>query len=437
MSLIFYAWGEPKYILVLLISSFIEYIGALYIDANKNTKRAKIALAVSVSLSLSFLLVFKYLNFFIETNNTIFNANVKLLGLTLPIGISFYTFQTITYVVDVYRGTAKVQKSFANLLLYISMFPQLIAGPIVKYVDIDEQLRYRESDIKDISYGVTRFLIGLAKKAIIANYAGQIVKNYLDGNLNKISMIGAWAGIISYAFQIYFDFSGYSDMAIGLGHIFGFKYPENFNYPYISKSITEFWKRWHISLTTFFREYVYIPLGGNRKNHVINLLIIWFLTGMWHGASWNFIIWGLYYFIFIVIEKLFLGNILENCPKIISWLYTMLVVLIGWVFFYYTDLSSINQLLNAMFSFGISSDFSNATDLVYLRNRLPFFIIAITASTPVSKYVKCLYKKLSNRRFIDAILLDTLTILFDIALLYYSTAALVGSSYNPFLYFRF
>ena len=310
MSLLFYAWGEPKWIIVMIISSFVEYCGGLLIDKYKDTWKAKIALGVSVSISLLFLIIFKYFDFFATTSNSLFNTEIGILGLGLPIGISFYTFQTITYTVDVYRGRAGVQKSFADLLLYVSMFPQLIAGPIVRYVDIDEQIRNRSVNIKDASYGVTRFLIGLAKKALLANFAGQIVKDFLTGDLNKISVVGAWIGIISYAFQIYFDFSGYSDMAIGLGHMFGFKYVENFNYPYISKSISEFWKRWHISLTTFFREYVYIPLGGNRKHHVFNLLIVWFLTGMWHGASWNFILWGLYYFVFIVIERLFLGNIL-------------------------------------------------------------------------------------------------------------------------------
>ncbi|MEG0979055.1 MAG: MBOAT family O-acyltransferase [Oscillospiraceae bacterium] len=436
MSLLFYAWGEPKWIIVLIISTFVEYCGGLLIDKYQGTWKAKVALGVSVTIALSFLGLFKYYDFFATTTNNLFGSDITLLGLGLPIGISFYTFQTITYSVDVFRGRAKVQKSFSDLLLYVSMFPQLIAGPIVRYVDIDEQIRNRSVDVKNAAYGVTRFLIGLAKKALLANFAGQIVKDYLVGDLNKISVVGAWIGIISYTLQIYFDFSGYSDMAIGLGHMFGFKYVENFNYPYIAKSVSDFWKRWHISLTTFFREYVYIPLGGNRKNHVLNLLIVWFLTGMWHGASWNFIIWGLYYFVFIVIERLFLGNILEKIPKFFSHLYTLLVVMIGWVFFYFDDISKLNQMLSIMFGFGGVS-FSHITDSTYIINRLLFFIIAIIACTPVSERVKNVIQKLSNRNLFCQIIADIIVIAFNILLLVICTAALVGTSYNPFLYFRF
>lgn len=435
-SLLFYAWGEPKYILVLLVSSFVEYIGGLVIDRNRGSWKAKTALIVSVAVSLSFLAIFKYLDFFIDTANTFMNTKIKLFGLALPIGISFYTFQTITYTVDVYRGNAKVQKSFLNLLLYISMFPQLIAGPIVKYVDIDEQIRHRNTNIKDISYGISRFLIGLAKKSLIANFAGKIVNDFMDSDLNTISIAGAWIGIVGYAIQIYFDFSGYSDMAIGLGHMFGFRYPENFNYPYIATSITEFWKRWHISLTTFFREYVYIPLGGNRKHHVFNLLIIWFLTGMWHGASWNFILWGLYYFVYIVIERLFLGNILEKCPKVISWFYTMVVVLVGWVFFYYTDISNINRFLLIMFGFG-NVPVINVTDSVYFLNRIPFFIVAFIGCIPVAKLAKKYAQKLSKVNLFSGVVVDVVNVAFNAILLFVCTATLVGTSYNPFLYFRF
>jgi len=436
MSLFFYAWGEPKWIIILILSSFVEYLGGLAIDKYKDTWKAKASLIMSVTISLFLLALFKYFDFFASTTNSLLGTDISLLGLGLPIGISFYTFQTITYSVDVYRGRAKVQKSFADLLLYICMFPQLIAGPIVRYVDIDEQIRNRIINIKDASYGVTRFLIGLGKKALLANFSGQIVKDFLVGDLNKISVVGAWIGIIGYSLQIYFDFSGYSDMAIGLGHMFGFKYVENFNYPYISKSISEFWKRWHISLTTFFREYVYIPLGGNRNHHVFNLLIVWFLTGLWHGASWNFIVWGLYYFVFIIIELLFLGKLLDKIPKVFSHIYTLLVVVVGWVFFYFDDISSLNQMLAIMFGLG-NTAFTNITDSVYFLNRLPFFIVAIIACTPVSKYVKLAMLDLSNKNLFGKMLTDILNIAFNILLLILCTAALVGTSYNPFLYFRF
>lgn len=436
MSLFFYAWGEPKWIIVLLLSSYVEYLGGLGIDKYKGTWKAKASLTVSVIISLSFLMLFKYFDFFAGTVNGVFGTDIRLLGLGLPIGISFYTFQTITYSVDVYRGRAKVQKSFADLLLYICMFPQLIAGPIVRYVDIDEQIRYRKVTIKDASYGVTRFLIGLSKKALLANFAGQIVNELIAGDLNKLSVLGAWIGIIGYSFQIYFDFSGYSDMAIGLGHMFGFKYVENFNYPYISRSISEFWKRWHISLTTFFREYVYIPLGGNRKNHAFNLFIVWFLTGMWHGASWNFIIWGLYYFVFIMLEILFLGKILSKIPKIFSHLYTLLVVIIGWVFFYFDDIGKLKQMLSIMFGLGETS-LANITDFAYFSNRLFFFVIAIIACTPIAKYIKKAMCKFSEKSLLNQYTSDLVNIIFNVVLLILCTSALVGSSYNPFLYFRF
>jgi len=436
MSLFFYAWGEPRWIVVLLLSSYVEYLGGLRIDKYKGTWKAKASLIASVVISLSFLVIFKYFDFFASTVNSVFKTDIGLLRLGLPIGISFYTFQTITYSVDVYRGRAKVQKSFADLLLYICMFPQLIAGPIVRYVDIDEQIRDRKVNIKDASYGVTRFLIGLSKKALLANFAGQIVKELIAGDLNKLSVLGAWIGIIGYSFQIYFDFSGYSDMAIGLGHMFGFKYVENFNYPYISKSISEFWKRWHISLTTFFREYVYIPLGGNRKNHALNLLIVWFLTGMWHGASWNFIIWGLYYFVFIMLENLFLRKLLNKIPRVFSRLYTLLVVIVGWVFFYFEDIGKLKQMLSIMFGFG-GIPFSNVTDFAYFSNRLFFFIIAIIACTPVARYVKELLYKFSEKSLRCESLVDITNIIFNLILLILCTSALVGSSYNPFLYFRF
>lgn len=303
MSLLFYAWGEPKWIILMIVTTLIDYGAGLLVDQYRGQKLAKWALAGSVVITLSFLAVFKYLGFFNQNLNQIFGAELPTQIFNLPIGISFYTFQAITYVVDVYRGKAQVQRSYANLLLYVALFPQLIAGPIVRYTDIAAQLENREMTLPGFSKGITRFVTGLGKKVLLANIAGQVATSLIGGDLSKASVLGAWLGIFAYTFQIYFDFSGYSDMAIGLGHMFGFTYVENFNYPYISKSITEFWRRWHISLSTFFRDYVYIPLGGNRRHQLRNMFIVWALTGLWHGASWNFVLWGLYYFVFLHIPS--------------------------------------------------------------------------------------------------------------------------------------
>ncbi len=438
MSLFFYAWGEPKWIILMLISTAVEYFGAIMVDQYKEERPeiAKAALAVSVSVSLGFLFIFKYFDFFAFNFNQTFNTNISLLGFTLPIGISFYTFQTITYIVDVYRGKAEVQRSYPRLLLYVSMFPQLIAGPIVKYIDVEKQLTARTSSGRKVGDGAFRFLVGLSKKAIFANVAGEIAKQFLDGNLKELSVVGAWMGILAYTLQIYYDFSAYSDMAIGLGKIFGFDYPENFNYPYISKSITEFWKRWHISLTTFFREYLYIPLGGNRKHHVINLLIVWALTGLWHGAAWNFILWGLYYYLIIVLERLFLGDVLERCPKVLQHIYTMFLVIIGWGFFYFDDMERLKSFFWIMF--GINGNpFANITDKSVFINHILFFAVAIIAATPVAKIIRKYFTKLSAKSSTMGYVCDTALILTGVFLLFINTAALVGSTYNPFLYFRF
>jgi len=438
MSLFFYAWGEPKWIILMLISTAVEYFGAIMVDQYKEERPeiAKAALAVSVSVSLGFLFIFKYFDFFAFNFNQTFNTNISLLGFTLPIGISFYTFQTITYIVDVYRGKAEVQRSYPRLLLYVSMFPQLIAGPIVKYIDVEKQLTARTSSGRKVGDGAFRFLVGLSKKAIFANVAGEIAKQFLDGNLKELSVVGAWMGILAYTLQIYYDFSAYSDMAIGLGKIFGFDYPENFNYPYISKSITEFWKRWHISLTTFFREYLYIPLGGNRKHHVINLLIVWTLTGLWHGAAWNFILWGLYYYLIIVLERLFLGDFLERCPKVLQHIYTMFLVIIGWGFFYFDDMERLKSFFWIMF--GINGNpFANITDKSVFINHILFFAVAIIAATPVSKIIRKYFTKLSAKSQTMGFVCDAVLVLTGVFLLFVNTAALVGSTYNPFLYFRF
>lgn len=436
MSLLFYAWGEPKWIILMIVTTLIDYGAGLLVDQYRGQKLAKWALAGSVVITLSFLAVFKYLGFFNQNLNQIFGAELPTQIFNLPIGISFYTFQAITYVVDVYRGKAQVQRSYANLLLYVALFPQLIAGPIVRYTDIAAQLENREMTLPGFSKGITRFVTGLGKKVLLANIAGQVATSLIGGDLSKASVLGAWLGIFAYTFQIYFDFSGYSDMAIGLGHMFGFTYVENFNYPYISKSITEFWRRWHISLSTFFRDYVYIPLGGNRRHQLRNMFIIWALTGLWHGASWNFVLWGLYYFVFLAIEKLFLGKFLEKLPAVVGHAYALFIIVVGWVFFYFDDVSRLGQMLKLMFGFSGQAGVL-PTDTVLLKNHLVFFLVAIIACIPVSKLVKALLIRFSRKGPVQESLAGAAGILYDVALLFFSTAALVGASYNPFLYFRF
>lgn len=436
MSLLFYAWGEPKWIILMIVTTLIDYGVGLLVDQYRGQKLAKWALAGSVVITLSFLAVFKYLGFFNQNLNQIFGAELPTQIFNLPIGISFYTFQAITYVVDVYRGKAQVQRSYANLLLYVALFPQLIAGPIVRYTDIAAQLENREMTLPGFSKGITRFVTGLGKKVLLANIAGQVATSLIGGDLSKASVLGAWLGIFAYTFQIYFDFSGYSDMAIGLGHMFGFTYVENFNYPYISKSITEFWRRWHISLSTFFRDYVYIPLGGNRRHQLRNMFIVWALTGLWHGASWNFVLWGLYYFVFLAIEKLFLGKFLEKLPAVVGHAYALFIIVVGWVFFYFDDVSRLGQMLKLMFGFSGQAGVL-PTDTVLLKNHLVFFLVAIIACIPVSKLVKALLIRFSRKGPVQESLAGAAGILYDVALLFFSTAALVGASYNPFLYFRF
>ena len=436
MSLLFYAWGEPKWIILMIVTTLIDYGAGLLVDQYRGQKLAKWALAGSVVITLSFLAVFKYLGFFNQHLNQIFGAELPTQIFNLPIGISFYTFQAITYVVDVYRGKAQVQRSYANLLLYVALFPQLIAGPIVRYTDIAAQLENREMTLPGFSKGITRFVTGLGKKVLLANIAGQVATSLIGGDLSKASVLGAWLGIFAYTFQIYFDFSGYSDMAIGLGHMFGFTYVENFNYPYISKSITEFWRRWHISLSTFFRDYVYIPLGGNRRHQLRNMFIVWALTGLWHGASWNFVLWGLYYFVFLAIEKLFLGKFLEKLPAVVGHAYALFIIVVGWVFFYFDDVSRLGQMLKLMFGFSGQAGVL-PTDTVLLKNHLVFFLVAIIACIPVSKLVKALLIRFSRKGPVQESLAGAAGILYDVALLFFSTAALVGASYNPFLYFRF
>lgn len=427
-SLSFYAWGEPIWIVLLLFSSFVDYCHGLYIEQLHGTKWAKYGLVSSVILNVALLIAFKYNAFIYENVNLIFNTSFQTPDIALPIGISFYTFQTISYTVDVYRGKVQAQRKFSTFLLYVSLFPQLVAGPIVRYTDIARQIKHRTTNISQISDGVHRFVVGLGKKVLLANTAGNFATMFLERSSESLTVTEAWFGIVMFTLQIYFDFSGYSDMAIGLGKIFGFEYKENFNYPYISQSATEFWRRWHISLGSFFRDYVYIPLGGNRKNELLNLMIVWFLTGIWHGASWNFVIWGLYFGGLIYLEKKILRNILEKLPRFFSHCYLLMVVIIGWTFFYFTKMNEAFAYLKVLF--GIANQPFASTELtIIITNNIYWILIAILLCTPLIKVVR--------KRFYKSALYKSSWIIGNIIILILSTAVLMGESYNPFLYFRF
>lgn len=428
-SLFFYAWGEPVWIMLLIFSATIDYLHGLMVEANRGTVKAKLAVVSSVVVNLGLLGIFKYSGFLYETINAVFGLSLKAPLFTLPIGISFYTFQTISYVVDVYRGDAKAQRSYLNFLMYVSLYPQLVAGPIVRYKDVELEVDCRTETLPDLSRGTTRFCVGLLKKTLVANVAGSLSAGFLDGGLENLSVLGAWYGIALYALQIYYDFSGYSDMAIGLANLFGFHYKENFVYPYLSKSASEFWRRWHISLGTFFREYLYIPLGGNRSHMIRNLLITWFLTGLWHGASWNFVVWGLFWGMLILAEKLFLGRVLERLPGVISHLYLIAAMLVGWVFFYFTDLGTGFAYIGRMFGVGAPALWDLPL-MIHLSNNLWWFLMAVLFCAPVVPRVRT---ALSGREAV----LTAITPAVSMLCLLVSTALLVGQSYNPFLYFRF
>lgn len=432
-SLIFYAWGEPIYILIMLFSTVFDYINGLLIDKfqKKNQhKYAKIVLIVSVVGNLAILGFFKYSDFLISNINSLFNSNISLLAIALPIGISFYTFQTMSYTIDVYKQNVKAQKNFISFATYVTLFPQLIAGPIVKYRDVSESLENRKENITDFSEGIKRFIIGLFKKVMIANNAGFIWESIHSLPYSEISLSLAWIGAICYSLQIYYDFSAYSDMAIGLGKMFGFHFLENFNYPYIAKSITDFWRRWHISLSSWFKEYVYIPLGGSRKTiarTVINLLIVWFLTGLWHGASWNFVVWGLYFGVLLIIEKFVLKKVLDKMPSFIGHLYTLFFVIISWVIFACPTLEDGLNYISIMFNF--NNEIISTESIYLISTHFVLFIIAIIGCTPIFKKIK---EKLKNNKIFMIIEIIICLVLFFISLSF-----LVGSTYNPFLYFRF
>ncbi|WP_133013812.1 MBOAT family O-acyltransferase [Clostridium cuniculi] len=433
-SLLFYAWGEPTYIILIIISILINYLGALLIRVHiKNKDKSKFIFITLLLIDISILFFFKYYGFAIECLGSIIGLDLKVKSISLPLGISFYTFQQISYIADIYMQKVKPERNLIDFATYITMFPQLIAGPIVKYDDIHKQLANRKESIDKFGEGVQRFIIGLGKKVILANNIGLIWTQVKEVNLNDLSVVLAWIGIIAFTLQIYFDFSGYSDMAIGLAKMFGFDFLENFDYPYISKSITEFWRRWHMSLGGWFREYIYIPLGGNKKGTLIqvrNLFIVWFTTGLWHGASTNFVVWGLYFGVVLFIEKIYLKDLLKKIPSIFSHIYTLIIVMIGWVIFDMNTLTDSGHYIKIMFGFSNNIFIDNLAKYI-LTNNFIILLIGLICST---KLIKIYMNKIkSTFRENDVFLITAINLL----ILIISTAYLVGASYNPFLYFRF
>ncbi len=430
VNLIFYGWGEPMLLILMLFNVFFNYVGGYLVDKyRQEEKKKKLVLILTCVLDIGILAVFKYTGMITETLNMLPFLNVPELEISLPIGISFYTFQTMSYVMDVYRDDAPVSKSFINFGTYLALFPQLIAGPIVRYKDVAYQLTHRRETLEQFTKGVMLFMVGMGKKVLIANQMGTLT-SAMFATTEENGVIGTWIGIIAYSFQIYFDFSGYSDMACGLGNMLGFEFLKNFNYPYIAKSITDFWRRWHISLSTWFKEYVYIPLGGNRKGakrQIINLLIVWGLTGLWHGASYNFLLWGLYYGLLLILEKFVLKRFLDKLPSALQHIYTLFIVAIGWALFYFTDMSQLGGFFADLFNFGNGLCGTQALNLI--MSYLPLLIVASIASTPLATK---LYLRVNNTKYIWVG--ETV---FCLVVLLISTASLVDQSYNPFLYFRF
>ncbi len=452
-SLIFYAWGEPVYVLIMLFSTVFDYTNGILIEhfQKKNCPgKAKVVLIIDLCGNLGILGFFKYADFFIGSLNTITGAGLSLLHIALPIGISFYTFQTMSYTIDVYRKVVPAQHNILNFATYVTLFPQLIAGPIVQYKTVAKELAHRKVSLEDFSEGAFRFSIGLAKKVLLANQIGSLWNTI--SQLHQMSAATAWLGAIAYSFQIYFDFSGYSDMAIGLGRMFGFHFLENFNFPYMSKTITEFWRRWHISLSSWFREYVYIPLGGNRKGmarQLFNIMVVWMLTGLWHGANWNFVMWGVYYGILLMIEKLFLLKWLNKAPAWIGHIYSMFLVVIGWTIFAQTDMSQLTTYLKTMFGIGVrgvDSDF-----FYFLSCNAVLLVLLVICSIDHRFWLKKLIARGSMKNAdgegekegsiyniaVDSVRFTVAKSVIMLVLLIVSFAFLVGDSYNPFLYFRF
>ncbi|MEG1719450.1 MAG: MBOAT family O-acyltransferase [Clostridia bacterium] len=429
-SIFFYAWGEPIYVILMVFSVLFNYTMGLDINAkSEKPKSARNALIFAIVVNLFILGFFKYYGFLVESINSGLHLSLTYKKLPLPIGISFYTFQTLSYIIDVYKKKVNVQKNVLNFGLFVTMFPQLIAGPIVRYVDIEKQLKARTITFKKFSVGAEYFIKGLAKKVLLANNIGMLFETMKTTPIGELSVVMAWLGILAFTFQIYFDFSGYSDMAIGLGKMFGFEFMQNFNYPYQSISVSDFWRRWHISLSSWFKEYVYIPLGGSRVTvlkHIRNLLIVWTLTGLWHGASWNFVVWGLYYGVILIIEKYFLQRFIEKMPHFISQSYTFLIVMIGWVFFSSENLSGAIEVLKVMFGFG-GAGFIDNTAIYYLQSYIIMIVACIICSRAGS--YKC-YLNIAKRS-------PTIPIVINIVIFILCISFLVFDTYNPFLYFRF
>lgn len=432
-SLFFYYFGERTYTVIMFVSSISDYVWSLLIERYRGKKITKLFLVMSLVVNLGLLGYFKYSDFFIGNINSLLGVSIPLTNVHLPIGISFYTFQTMSYTIDVYRGNAKVQKNLVSFATFVCLFPQLIAGPIVRYTDLANELDSRKHSFSDISLGVRRFALGLGKKIILANAMGEMCDSILSAN--GMSVLLYWLYAVAFSLQIYLDFSAYSDMAIGLGRIFGFKFPENFNYPFISKSITEFWRRWHMTLGSWFRDYVYFPLGGSRTTTlkwVRNIFVVWMITGFWHGAEWNFVLWGLYFGVLLMIEKLFLLKVLEKCPSFLRHFYLLFTVLISFVIFSVDGLSQITQFVGGMFGAG-GIKFVDENFLYLFSSYLVLLILCIFASLPFGKIV---YTKLGNTKA-GEIFLTVAEPVCIAALLVVSTAYLVDGSYNPFLYFRF
>ena len=426
-SLFFYAWGEPVWVLLLIASTLVDYVNGRIIDRYYARAGAKIALGASLVINLGLLLTFKYSGFLIGNVNTLLHLSLPNPNPALPIGISFYTFQTLSYTIDMYRGRTRVQKSYLNYLTYVSMFPQLVAGPIVRYSTIASSLSERRVTAEDFACGASRFTAGLLKKVMLANNAGTVATMMLD--TSRFTVASAWLGIIMYTFQIYFDFSGYSDMAIGLGRMLGFKFGENFRHPYTARSITDFWRRWHISLSSFFRDYVYIPLGGNRYRPLLNIFIVWLLTGLWHGASWNFVLWGLFYALLLICEKYLFGGRLQKMPAPFCHIYTMFFVIVGWGLFYYTDMEKLGVFIKS--AFGIDTALYNLTAYSTFYSNLWLIIACVIAATPIPAGI---YNTLCKRFTVLETVSKPVLIVLGLGICF---ILLVGQTYNPFLYFRF
>ncbi len=430
-SLLFYGWGEPVYLLLLLFSVAINYLYGWIIEQLRGTPLCKAALGLILAVDLGMLGVFKYSGLAVETVNALLGLSLPVPQLSLPIGISFYTFQILSYVVDVYRGECPAQRSFWKFLLFVSLYHQLVAGPIVRYTEISDRISVRHESWIGISRGFDRFFIGLLKKVAVANIAGKLAAPYLDAPASSLTVAGCWFGALLFSLQIYYDFSGYSDMAIGLGEMFGFSHPENFDYPYLSRSATEFWRRWHMTLGRFFRDYLYIPLGGNRRHMVFNLMATWFATGLWHGASWNFVLWGCYYGVLILLERLFLGRLLQHLPRLISHLYLLLAVIVGWVLFYFTSLDRALSYLARMFAFG-RAPLCDLPTQIDVANNCFWLLLALIFCAPVFRWFGTLAASLPVQAPVGALRMTR-----NLAILALCTALLAGQSYNPFLYFRF